>query len=106
MFNEMVEITNISYDALRKYFNFLSFFGYRNYEDVHRLLILLFINSIFTGECSEYVTEEDYRVIMNMVYLLTGKTCLISYMEFKSTATMLNSTSGTFVSIPPSPTLS
>lgn len=75
----MDAITNISFKALKRYFHSLSVLGYRNYADVNKMLILLYIEEILTGEMALYITEEDLRVISNALNCLYGSTCLIDY---------------------------
>lgn len=74
----MKELTNISSIAIDKYFNTLSKLGYRNYDSVSKLLILLFIEEILDSpEYSFYITEDDYKVITNALYCLYGNDCMI-----------------------------
>lgn len=73
----MDNVTNTANEALRRYFNALSKLGYKNYSDVAKLLVLLFIEELLTSEFSFYVTEEDYRSITNALYCIMGNNCLI-----------------------------
>ena len=72
-----MEITNISYEALKRYFKSLAILGYMKYEEVDKLLVLLSIEELLTGPLSIYITEEDYKVILNALDCLYGSTCLI-----------------------------
>lgn len=72
----------LSAEALRRYFKTLSQIGYKGYDSVHKLLILLYIQEIFTGVMSLYITEEDYRVMQRVLNCLYGTTCLIPYPEY------------------------
>lgn len=83
----MDNVTNIANEALRRYFNALSKLGYKDYNDVAKLLVLLFIEELLTSEFSFYVTEEDYRSITNTLYCIMGNNCLIdppSYTTYDS----------------------
>ena len=83
----MDNVTNTANEALRRYFNALSKLGYKNYSDVAKLLVLLFIEELLTSEFSFYVTEEDYRSITNALYCIMGNNCLIdlpSYTTYDS----------------------
>ena len=83
----MDNVTNIANEALRRYFNALSKLGYKDYNDVAKLLVLLFIEELLTSEFSFYVTEEDYRSITNALYCIMGNNCLIdlpSYTTYDS----------------------
>lgn len=74
----MNNVTNIANETLRRYFNSLSKLGYKNYSDVAKLLVLLFIEELLTSEFSFYVTEKDYRSIVNALYCIMGNNCLIN----------------------------
>ena len=83
----MDNVTNIANEALRRYFNALSKLGYKDYNDVAKLLVLLFVEELLTSEFSFYVTEEDYRSITNALYCIMGNNCLIdlpSYTTYDS----------------------
>lgn len=79
----MKEVTNISSVAIDKYFNTLSKLGYRNYNSVSKLLVLLFIEEILDNpEYSFYITEDDYKVITNALCCLYGNDCIIDIPEY------------------------
>ena len=46
----MDEITNISTEATIRYFTTLSQFGYKNNNDINKLLVLLLIEELLTSE--------------------------------------------------------
>ena len=75
----MDAITNISFEALQRYFHSLSVLGYRSYIDVNKMLFLLYIEEILTGEMAFYITEENLRTISGALNCLYGSTCLIDY---------------------------
>lgn len=77
----MHEIDNLSYDAIVKYFNALSQFGYKSYGNVSKLMALLTLGDML-HIFNEYITEKDLRAIINAVYCLSGTTCLIDFPEF------------------------
>jgi hypothetical protein len=81
----MEEVTNISYEAIRRYFTTLSSFGYKSYKEVDKLLVLLFIDDLLKGSLSQYVTEEDYRVLIRLLNNLGGTTCLVPYIQLEET---------------------
>ena len=72
----MEELTNISYDSIIRYFKTLSTLGYKNYKEVERLIILLFIEELLDN-MSEFITDEDYKEIIKGLECLYGSTCLI-----------------------------
>lgn len=73
----MDNITTISSEAFERYFNTLSKLGYKSYSNVDKLLVLSVIEDILSGELSFFVTEEDYRSIINALYCIIGNNCLI-----------------------------
>lgn len=78
----MDNITNVTSDALKNYFNTLSKLGYKNYNDVSKLIVLLFIEELLTSELSSYVTENDYRSIINASYCIMSNNCLINFPSY------------------------
>lgn len=79
----MKELTEISEEAVQRYFNTLAQFGYKNYSDVYKLITLLFIEEFLSSDSfSEFITEEDYRHIISALYCILGSTCLIEFPEF------------------------
>ena len=70
---------NILYEALKKYFTSLSLLGYVNYEDVNKILVLIFIQELLENNCKVFITEGDKKIIDKVLYCLYGSTCLIEY---------------------------
>ena len=89
----MKEVTEISKIAVDRYFNVLALFGYKDYTSVYKLLALLHIEELLTDSSfSGFVSEKDYRIIMNALYCLTGSTCLIPYPEFINNDSLIHDT--------------
>jgi hypothetical protein len=65
--------------SLDYYFNALVQFGYKNQEDVNKLLVYLFIEEFLNGEMRIFITNQDYRTIQEALYCLYGNTCLIPF---------------------------
>lgn len=78
----MDNLQDIANNAIERYFNSLSKFGYKKYSDVNKLLVLLFIEELLTGELSFFINECDYRSIINVLYCIFGSTCLIDLPSF------------------------
>lgn len=64
------------------YFNALTQFGYKNPQDVNRLLIYNFIGELLTGDMRYFITEEDYKTIERALSCLYGSSCLIPYPQY------------------------
>lgn len=92
----MYKLTELSLEALDRYFHTLSVLGYMNYDNVYRLLALLFIEEILTRELSSYINEEDYKYITEFLYCLYGSNCMIDFPSYKSFDKLIHSTKSPF----------
>ena len=72
-------LNTMELEAIDRYFKHLSQFGYKSYADVNRLLVLGFIEEILNSDVYFCISEEDYRVIMNTLYCIINKTCLVDF---------------------------
>ena len=87
----MHEIDNVSYDAIYRYFNALSKFGYKSYGDVEKLIALLTLDEML-HVFNEYIDEDDFRAIINAIYCLSGTTCLIDFPSYVNDDTLFHKT--------------
>ena len=87
----MDEITKLSYNAISRYFTSLSQFGYKNYNDVNKLLALLALDDML-NIFSEYIDENDLKSIVNAIYCLSGTTCLIDFPSYFNNNTLFHKT--------------
>lgn len=88
----MEEVTKLSTEAIQRYFTTLSQFGYKKYSDVDRMIALLFMEEILAHDFSEFITEDDYKHIVNALYCLAGSTCLIDFPEFANYDSLVHKT--------------
>lgn len=65
-------------EALNRYFSILSHTGYKSYSEVNKLLVLSFIEEIICGPMSEFITEDDHRIISSSMICLYGS-CMIPF---------------------------
>lgn len=93
----MDKMLEISGEAITRYFTTLSQFGYKKYSDVDKIIILLFMEEMLAGEMSYYVTQDDYRHMVNVLYCLAGNTCMIDFPMFESYDTLVHSNNRVFV---------
>lgn len=71
---------DIIYEALLRYFNTLSIFGYKNYVDTYKILALLFVYELQSNTSyNQFITEEDERIINKFLYCIYGSNCLVPY---------------------------
>ena len=73
-----MEVTNNTYEALNRYFTTLSHTGYKSYNEVYKLIVLSFIEELLCDTMSEFLTEGDYKLIINSIDFLYGN-CTIPY---------------------------
>lgn len=81
-------------NLLEEYFNILSQTGYYNYNSVYKILVFLFIDDILNTEMNTFITEEDYKLMTDILTCLYDSECLIPYPEFKELTTTLSSVLG------------
>ena len=81
-------------NVLEEYFNILSQTGYYNYNSVYKILVFLFIDDILNTEMNTFITEEDYKLMTDILICLYDSECLIPYPEFKELTTTLSSILG------------
>ncbi len=74
--------THETSDSVNRYFSLLSHTGYAHYDKVYNLLVMVFIEEILCGPMSEFITEEDYKVITKGINCLYG-TCMIPYPSYR-----------------------
>ena len=72
---------DLLYNACVRYFTSLSNYGYRNEEEVKKLLLYVFIQEL-VNTTSISISEEDYKHIENALYCIYGTTCLIPYPKY------------------------
>lgn len=88
----MDKLTDLAYNSLERYFKVLSTFGYKSYNDVYKLILLLFIEDILYGNMFNlYVDDKDYALLNKILYNLYCSTCFIPYPEL-NVDTPLNQT--------------
>ena len=93
----MDKMLEISEEAITRYFTTLSQFGYKSYSDVDKLMVLVFMEEMLAGELSYFVTEEDYRYIINALYCLAGSTCMIDFPMFESYDSLVHVTKAGYI---------
>ena len=78
----MEEITNTAIEALRRYYDSLSKFGYKKYNDVEKIIVLLFLEELLSYNYFGFITEEDYEIIVKSLYCVSKDTCLIDFPSY------------------------
>lgn len=72
----VMDIDNIVYESLDRYYDTLQCLGYINDNTVHKLLVLTFLNKLLKLNCS-FITEDQYSKINEAIYKLQECTCII-----------------------------
>lgn len=85
----MEEITDLSYESIVRYFTTLQQLGYKSYEDVYKLVALIGLEEMF-DIFAEFITEQDFRYIMNAINCLSGTTCLIDFPTYSENRTLIH----------------
>lgn len=71
-----MDLTNLSYEALHRYFTRLSQSGYMKYSNVDSLIVLLYIQEIV----KEFDFDiEEQTIINKALSCLQGSNCMIPY---------------------------
>ena len=76
---------DLLYNACKRYFDSLFHFGYRNYDDVKKLLFYIFIEEL-VNTTSIVISEDDYKAIEKALYCIYGTSCLIPYPNYCTNA--------------------
>lgn len=74
--NVLDNISGISSKGIMNYFEYLFTFGYMDYNNVYRLLAVLFIDDLLQSDMKEFITQKDYRTLVNTIHCQLQNTCL------------------------------
>lgn len=93
----MNELINLLESSINKYFDTLSLVGYKDTKSLYNLLALVFIEEMMNNSLSYFITEDDYRCIINFLYSVSGN-CIIEFPKFENTNDYLGDINKEFVS--------
>lgn len=65
----------LMYDNLIRYFKTLAHTGYKSYDVVFKMLVMNFIYEITHTELRYYITNEDIKLMRDLLYQFFGSTC-------------------------------
>lgn len=74
-----MELANVAYTAISRYFTRLSQTGYVPYYEVNKMLALFIIKDIVD---KFILTEEQFRQINDALTCLYGSSCLLPYPDY------------------------
>ena len=69
-------LTESLYKALKKYRNTLKNVGYISIEESKKALLASYIEDLFTPEWALYITDEDERILNNIIMCIIRHSCL------------------------------
>ena len=78
----MTNILEITSDSINNYFKILKNTGYIKKPETHRILILSFIEEMLDDKFFEYITENDYNVLINTINKLCSTSGIIKFPTF------------------------
>lgn len=78
----MVELDELTSQALDRYFSVLEKVGYMNQKDTDKLILLTFLQEMLE-QYAGYITEKDYKLINSVIACLYGSSCLIPFPQYQ-----------------------
>ena len=72
----------VLYDSLYRYFSTLTSVGNVSYNNVNKLLVLIFYKHFIYEDYRGNLSKEDYSIIEKALDCLFGSTCLIPYPNY------------------------
>jgi hypothetical protein len=86
----MFDVKNVALEALKEYFNILKYKGYLKKEEIHKVLIVSFIEEILEDKFFEYITEEDYNIMISTIYKMIPSSCTLKFPSFNTYFNLVN----------------
>ncbi len=78
----MDNLTTITSHSTNQYFNLLSYVGYLKQTEVDKLLVISFIEELLNSDLAFSITEQEYKLMMQVVFCLIGDSCLFTDYPF------------------------
>lgn len=79
---------NLINNTLKNYFSLLAKTGYLNYNEVFKILVLLYIDKFIKNYPK--VNDEEYRIINNAIHSLQRNSCIIACDRFNLPLILVN----------------
>ena len=79
--NPVDAMDNLLYESCLRYFTSLANFGFRNEEDVKKLLFYVYIQELVNTP-SVSMSETDYKHLEGALSAMYGTTCLMPYPNY------------------------
>lgn len=69
----------ILYETLNRYYRALSAVGYKKDEVINKILVIQYIHEILSNEFRFFLTNNDIKLMQDLLYQFFGSTCEISF---------------------------
>ena len=79
-----MDINELTLIGIKNYYKVLKSSGFLSYNQVYQLLLLSFIDDLFQDDFSWYITEENYKLIDNLITCLSKNSSIIPYTKVAS----------------------
>lgn len=79
-----MDINQLTLDSINRYYQVLKRTGFIGDQEVYKLFTLSFLDDLFKEDFSWYITEEDYRLMDNLITCLSKNSCIIPYTKVAS----------------------
>lgn len=85
---------NLINNTLKNYFSLLAKTGYLNYNEVFKILVLLYIDKFIKNYPKVNDNDEEYRIINNAIHSLQRNSCIIACDRFNLQLTIVEDEEG------------
>ena len=79
-----MDINQLTLDSINRYHQVLKRTGFMGDLEVYKLFTLSFIDDLFKEDFSWYITEENYKLMDNLITCLSKNSCIIPYIKVAS----------------------
>ena len=79
-----MDINQLTLDSINRYHQVLKRTGFIGDQEIYKLFILSFLDDLFKEDFSWYITEENYKLIDNLITYLSKNSCIIPYTKVAS----------------------
>ena len=76
-----MDINQLTLDSINRYHRILKRTGFIGDQEIYKLFILSFLDDLFKEDFSWYITEENYKLMDNLITCLSKKSCIIPYIK-------------------------
>lgn len=77
----MEALNTLVFNSIDRVFNVLRQVGYINRCNINSVLALIYLSDML-NKYSNYITDEDYKYIINAIKCLSENSCLIDFISF------------------------